>query len=179
MRFARGVSRDELAGKIALLQTSDPESGFSYRVKRVVREGKRWILRSENRAHPSEEAAPGTVPIAVLVEVVRPEAIGPHPGERLAPDEMASAFGLPAPPATGRVDGHLFLCIETPGALVAPDRVRFAIHDRHPAETAFVLTRSPGGSEWRYAGVARYLEEEGLWACPAVDEATYRALGGG
>lgn len=42
------------------------------------------------------------------------------------------------------------------------------IVDRRPGETAYVLARPPGEGAWRYLGVARYSEEEGLWVCPGA-----------
>ncbi|WP_437971076.1 DEAD/DEAH box helicase family protein [Sorangium sp. So ce260] len=177
MRFARGTSYEALDGRVALLQLPDPDLGFAYQIKRVVRDGARWELRSDNPESPSFEATSETVPIAMLVEIIRPEDIGPRVGELLDSDALAHAFGLEDPPRTGRESGHLFICLEAPGVLVAPDRVRFELRDRRPGETAFVLARPPGESAFRYLGVARYLDDEGLWACPGIDHATYRALG--
>jgi hypothetical protein len=182
MRFARGASYDALDGKVALLQVPDRGLGFAYQIKRIVRGQSRWWLRSDNPEGPSYEATAETVPIALLVEVVRPEDIGPSAGERFEDDDAAArAFGLEEPPRTGRVGGHLFFCLEAPGALVAPDRIRSPVpaQERRPGETAFVLVRPPGEPVWRYLGVARYLDEEGLWACPGIDHAAYRALGSG
>ncbi|WP_437975181.1 helicase-related protein [Sorangium sp. So ce295] len=182
MRFARGASYDALDGKVALLQVPDRGLGFAYQIKRIARAQSRWWLRSDNPDGPSYEATAETVPVALLVEVVRPEDIGPSAGERFEDDDAAArAFGLEEPPRTGRVGGHLFFCLEAPGALVAPDRVRSPVPapDRRPGETAFVIARSPGEPGWRYLGVARYLDEEGLWACPEIDHAAYRALGSG
>jgi hypothetical protein len=71
----------------------------------------------------------------------------------------------------------LFFYLEAPGALVAPDRIHIPSLNRRPGETAYVLARPPGDAAWRYLGVARYREEEGLWACRGIDYATYRALG--
>lgn len=182
MKLARGASLDALGGKVALLQVPDRDLGFAYQIKRIVRDRSRWWLRSDNPDAPSYEATAETVPVAILVDVVRPEDIGPGAGERFEDDEgLASAFGLEEPPRTGRVGGHLFFCLETPGALVASDRIRSPVpaQERRPGETAFVLVRPPGEPAWRYLGVARYLDEEGLWACPGIDHATYRALGSG
>ena len=82
-----------------------------------------------------------------------------HPRLRGA-TEVARAFGLEAPPRSGRTEGHLFLCIEreAPGALVAPDHIRFPRDNRRPGETAFVLARLPDKTAWRYWGVARHHE---------------------
>ncbi len=77
MRFARGASYDMLDGKVALLEVPDPDLGFAYQVKRVVREGGRWLLRSDNPARASFEAAQGTVPVAVLVDVISNQARSP------------------------------------------------------------------------------------------------------
>jgi hypothetical protein len=65
------------------------------------------------------------------------------------------------------------------GRFVEPDRVRWAAPDRREGETAFVITRAPEEETWRYAGVARWSEPEGLWTCPALDFATWRTLGTG
>jgi hypothetical protein len=179
MRFARGASRDAVAGKIALVEVPDPDLGSSYLIKRLVRDEKRWLLRSENPEHPSVEATAETVPIATLVEVVKPEALGPSPGATIEDDELADAFRLSEPPRSGRVDGHLFLLIETKGMLIAPDRIRFPGIVPRPGETAFVLTRTPGEPKWRYAGVARRIGRDDLWACADIDLATFRSLGEG
>ncbi|MDI3282135.1 DEAD/DEAH box helicase family protein [Polyangium sp. 15x6] len=179
MRFARSASRNAIEGKIALVEVPDSHLGASYLVKRIVRDGKRWILRSENPAHASIEAAAEIVPIATLVEVVKPEAIGPEVGANIEAPKLAEAFGLPEPPRTGRVDGHLFLLVEEKGRLVAPDRIRFPGIEPRPGETAFVLTRADGTQPWRHAGVARFVEDDGAWACGGIDHPTFRALGEG
>ena len=179
MRFARAAAAAELEGRVALLQVPDKDVGFAYQVKRVVRDGGRWMLRSDNPARPSYEGTFEIVPIAILVDVVRPEDIGPRPGEELDEPAMAAAFRLNEPVHTGRIDGHLFLCVEAKGLLFAPDRLRIDLPEGRPGETAFVLTRCPGVTKWRFAGVARRAEEEGLWEFPAVDFGTYRALGKG
>jgi hypothetical protein len=52
--------------------------------------------------------------------------------------------------------------------------------NRHPAETAFVLTRPESQGAWRYWGVARWQENEDRWALmEPVDHATWRGLGHG
>lgn len=54
-RFARGVGLGAVEGRVALVQTeSEPGSGaFNYQIKRVVRDGTGWTLRSDNPARPS------------------------------------------------------------------------------------------------------------------------------
>lgn len=179
MRFARGASREAIQGNIALVEVPDSDIGASYLVKRIVRDDKQWILRSENAAHASIGATAELVPIATLVEVVKPEAIGPEVGATIDEEKLAEAFGLSEPPRTGRVDGHLFLLVEGKGRLVAPDRIRFPGIDPRPGETAFALTRADGSDPWRYAGVARFMEDDGAWACAGIDLPTFRALGEG
>ena len=179
MRFARSASREAIEGKIALVEVPDSHLGASHLIKRLVREDKRWILRSENPAHASIEATAGTLPIATLMEVVKPESLGPEVGATLEDEKLAESFGLSEPPRTGRVDGHLFLFVEEKGRLLAPDRIRFPGIEPRPGETAFVLTRADGSDPWRHAGVARFLEEDGSWACAGIDFPTFRALGEG
>lgn len=176
MRFARSRSREAINGKIALVETPDSDLGASYVVKRIVRDGKRWLLRSENPDHPSMEATAETTPIAVLVEVIKPEALGPDVGAVIADEKLAEAFGLAEPPRSGRFEGHLFLFIEQKGMLVAPDRIRSSGIAPRPGETSFVLTRVSGTTSWRYAGIARFMESEGSWSCEGIDFPTYRAL---
>ncbi|WP_272425260.1 DEAD/DEAH box helicase family protein [Polyangium jinanense] len=179
LRFARGQSREAMKGKIALVEVPDSQIGASHLVKRVVQDDGRWVLRSENHAFAAIDATADTVPIATLVEVVKPESLGPAVGVTIEDEKLAEAFDLSEPPRSRRVDGHLFLLIEEKGRLVAPDRIRFPGIEPRPGETAFVLTRAPEGATWRYAGVARFVEEDGLWACAGIDLPTFRALGEG
>ncbi|MFY0563686.1 DEAD/DEAH box helicase family protein [Archangium lansingense] len=179
MRYARAAGVGAVEGKVALVQVPDP-SGYGYQVKRVVREGDRWLLRSDNPARPSFEATEDVIPIAMLVEVIPPARLGPAIGERMTDEEATRTFGLSAPPRTGRIHGHLFLCVTEKGVLTEPDRLDLSIEARRPAETAFVLTRSSPGETWRYAGVARWREDEERWAlAEPVDYDTWRALGHG
>jgi len=69
--------------------------------------------------------------------------------------------------------------VDQKGICVEPDRVKLVVPDRRPGETAFVLTRASREAPWRYAGIGRWLEDEGLWAIPPLDYATWRALGKG
>ncbi|MDC0744227.1 S24 family peptidase [Polyangium mundeleinium] len=179
MRFARSASREAIEGKIALVEVPDSHLGAAYLIKRLVQEDKRWILRAENPAHASIHATAGAVPIATLVEVVKPESLGPEVGAIIEDPKLAASFGLSEPPRTGRIDGHLFLLLEEKGRLLAPDRIRFPGIEPRPGETAFVLTRTGGSEPWRYAGVARFLEDDGSWACTGIDFHTFRVLGEG
>lgn len=168
MRFARGASREEIAGKIALMEVPDATLGTSYVVKRVVRAGKHWLLKSENQDHPSIEAMADMVVIAKLVDIIKPESLGPTAGTLIDDEKLAEAFHLSEPPRTGRFDGHLFLFIDTKGLIVAPDRIRFPGLEPLPGETAFVLTKTTS-KHWRYAGVARFMADDGEWACSGFD----------
>ncbi|PTL81528.1 DEAD/DEAH box helicase family protein [Vitiosangium sp. GDMCC 1.1324] len=179
MRYARAAGIGAVEGKVALVQVPDP-AGYGFQIKRVIREGGRWMLRSDNPARTSFEATEDTIPIALLVEVVPPEKLGPARGERMTDEEAARAFGLSSAPKTGRIQGHLFLCVTEKETLTEPDRLNLRIDDRRPAETAFVLTRIAPEAPWRYAGVARWLDDEDRWAlAEPVDYATWRALGHG
>jgi len=65
------------------------------------------------------------------------------------------------------------------GQFTAPDRLESVVSDRMPGETAFVLARAEGEAPWRYCGVGRWVGDEEEWAVPALDFATWRALGKG
>jgi hypothetical protein len=112
---------------------------------------------------------------------VAPEKLAPPVGQRLALEAIGEAFGLgegPESGQTGRWEGHLFLFVSGAGAFMKPDRLEMVVSDRRPGETAFVLAKQEDGS-WRYCGVGRWSEEEEQWVIPALDFATWRALGGG
>lgn len=179
LRLARGAGLGAIAGRVALLQVEDGHGAFAYQIKRVVPDKQGWVLRSDNPARPSFPATEKTVPIAVLVETVRPEDLAPAPGTRLPDSELASKFALAVPPRTGRVEGHLFVLVEQPGQFVEPDRLKWAASDRRPAETAFVLARAPGERDWIYVGLGRWVEDEQAWNVPALDYPTWKALGAG
>jgi hypothetical protein len=148
-----------------------------FQIKRVVREGSSWVLRSDNPEAPDFAAGEETTPIAVLVEIVSPEALAPAVGTPLSDGELEAAFGLADPIVTGRIGGHAFALVEDEGAFDAPDRLVHAMR-RQPGETLFVLARAASDAPWRYCGVARWIDEEGKWALPVLDHATWSALGG-
>jgi hypothetical protein len=179
MRYARGNSLSALEGKVALVESGASSGEHAYQVKRIVRDGDRWLLRSDKPAAPSFDASADTVAVAVLEQVVRPEDLEPAVGERLAEGQVGAAFGLSTEPGDGRTDGHLFIRVTEPAAFVEPDRLGVTVEDRRPGETAYVLTRAAGEEGWRYAGVARWIESAGQWSCPALDFAAWRALGSG
>jgi Peptidase S24-like len=157
MRLARGAGLGSLAGRVVLVQTPDAQDGFAYQVKRLVQNGERWWLRSDNPERPSHEATADTTPIAQLVATIRPETLGPAVGARLASDEVGAAFGLASPTTlerTGRYEGHLFVVVSDRGHFTEPDRLENITVDRRPGETAFVLARAEAGAPWRSRGKA-------------------------
>jgi len=178
-KHARGAGLGAIAGRVALLQTElDGDHGFQ--VKRLTQEGEQWLLRSDNPERPSYAATAATVPIAMLIDVFRPEDLSPAPGTVLDANELRETFGIEDAPTTGRVRGHLVIAIAQNGVLVEPDRVQVRVADRRPGETAFVLARVGEAEEWRYCGVGRVTpEDESVWAIPEVDFATWRAMGHG
>jgi superfamily II DNA or RNA helicase/diadenosine tetraphosphate (Ap4A) HIT family hydrolase len=179
MRWARGVGIGAVAGRIALVKTPDEHGGYAYQVKRVVQTEGRWRLRSDNPDGPSFEATEETTPIALLVGHVGPEQLAPPVGQRLSLCEIGAAFGLGVEPSqTGRWDGHLFLFVSATGQFTEPDRLEMVVSDRRPGETAFVLAKQEDGS-WRYCGVGRWGGGDEQWAVPALDFASWRALGSG
>ncbi len=178
LRYARGAGLGALEGRVALVKAEDGTGDGAYQVKRVVKEGGRWRLRSDNPDSPSFDADERTVPIAILVERISPEALAPAVGERLEDGHVGEAFGLEEEPGSGRAGGHLFVLVDQPGLLVTPDRVRAPVPDRRPGETAFVLAGHEPGA-WRYSGVGCWDEAGGAWAIPDVDFRTWKAFGSG
>ncbi|MFP2929821.1 DEAD/DEAH box helicase family protein [Pyxidicoccus sp. 3LG] len=161
MRYARAAGAGALEGKVALVQVPDT-AGFAYQVKRLVRTDDRWLLRSDNPARPSIEAGREVLPIALLVDVIRPEQLGPERGTLLTDAQVMERFGLSTSPKTGRYEGHLFLCVTGSEVLTKPGAKPIRIMDLRPAETAFVLTRETRKSPWHYQGVVRWLDDH--WA---------------
>ena len=181
MRWARGAGLGAVAGRVALVKTPDEHGGYAYQLKRVVQDQGTWWLRSDNPDGPSFPAAEGATPIALLVSHVQPEAMAPAVGQLIENDGLGPAFGLGEVVAgdRGRFEGHLFLFATERGRFTAPDRLEKVVSDRMPGETAFVLARPEGEARWRYCGVGRWVEDEEQWAIPALDFATWRALGKG
>ncbi|MEY4544388.1 MAG: hypothetical protein RL685_583 [Pseudomonadota bacterium] len=182
MRWDRGASAGSVEGRVVLIETRDAQDTFAYQVKRLVQQEGGWWLRSDNPQRTSFAAAEGMTVIARLMTTVSPEALAPPVGERLSPDAVAAAFGLPPELSlerTGRFGGHLFLLVEATGMFTEPDRLSVLVNDKRPGETAFVLARTPSDETWRYCGIARWLHEESQWTVPELDFATWRALGEG
>src|SRR5262249_28750466 len=65
MRFCRGEPTSALENRIILVEThTGPLT--SYQIKRLQRQGTRWLLASDNPSGPTFDAGPATVPIARL-----------------------------------------------------------------------------------------------------------------
>lgn len=178
LRWARGEALKNVLGRIALVETGDDVGEVAYQLKRVAREGGRWLLRSDNPGVPDMDASERSFPIALHVQTIRPADLAPAAGTLIAQQDLAAAFGLDTEPRTGRVRGHLFLLVDQPGSFPAPDRLAYSL-GRLPGETAYVLTRVSEEQPWRYCGVGRWLDDEELWSLPDLDWETWRALGQG
>jgi superfamily II DNA or RNA helicase/diadenosine tetraphosphate (Ap4A) HIT family hydrolase/SOS-response transcriptional repressor LexA len=178
MRYARGTGLGAVENRVALVQTA-ADGDHTYQVKRIARDRDSWLLRSDNPAINDVPATEETVPVALLVEAVKPEALAPELGTVLDEDEVRRWFEVDGEIRTGRFGGHLLLVVAGPSTLSAPDRVPAPVPDRRPGETAFVLARIDDEKAWRYCGVGRWTDEDGAWAIPEVDFATWRALGRG
>jgi superfamily II DNA or RNA helicase/diadenosine tetraphosphate (Ap4A) HIT family hydrolase/HKD family nuclease len=175
--WARGLGVGAVEGKVALVGVGAEDEGPEFFIKRVVRDGAGFVLRSDN---PEVDPRPATnaAVYARFVREVRPEALAPVEGE-VVPD-VQTAFGLSAPPTgkVARIDGHLFLLAEGLDVLDAPDRWSIRT-DRRPGETAYVLVRADADAPWRYLGVGRWQSEESAWSFPAPSVAVWRSLSSG
>ncbi len=164
-RYARGAGLGSVVGRVALVQTDAGAGDHGFQVKRIVEDGGRWLLRSDNPTRPSFPATAETVPVAVLVEHFAPERLAPPAGTRLDREALASHFGLTDAPRTARVQGHLVV-VGDQASFASPTRLRAPVAGLRPGETAFVLEPEADGEHWRYRGVGRWSEAEGLWVLP-------------
>jgi len=179
MRLARSATAAALLGRVVLVQVPGEAFGSQYQIKRLVRRNSTLVLASDNPAGPTVAPDGDMVAIARLDRSVRPEDLAPPVGTVIVEQELAARFGLEEVLATtGRYGGHLFAFVDAKGLLAAPDRLRLPLADRRPGETAFAVARRADGA-WRYLGVARWLDDDALWAIPEVDFATWRAWGEG
>ncbi len=177
LEWARGEGLGAVQGKVALVSRGDGDVGSSHFLKRVVRDGRSAVLRSDNRSIGDLSVDDTTTVLAVHRQTIRPEELAPPVGLLLADDDVADSFSLTAVPSGSfpRVDGHLFILLDEPKTLSSPNIVSVRVPRTRPAETAYVLARV--GSQWRYCGVGRQVENG--WEIPEVDFATWRACGGG
>ena len=180
LEWARGKGLGAVRGRVGLVGVGDAAGDRQFLLKRVVETPAGMRLRSENRQYPELPATRETQVVALQRGVVRPEELAPAAGSIIATQDLAPAFAVQEVPTApwSRVDGHLFVLVAEPGLLVKPDRLRFEAAGHRPGETAFVLTAGDDDTWW-YGGVARWQVDEGLWSLPAVDFATWRALGQG
>jgi len=56
-------------------------------LKRVVRDGDRWLLASDNPAGPTIPAGADTTAIAIVEQVVRPDEMAPEVGDRVLEED--------------------------------------------------------------------------------------------
>jgi hypothetical protein len=179
MRLCRGEPISALENRVILVETH-PGAVAGYQIKRLQRQGTRWLLASDNPSGPTFDAGPSTVPIARLERIVSPSDLAPTIGTVMNESELATRFGLEElETVSGRHQGHLFIFLNEKGQLPEPDRLRYDADTPRPSETAFVLARRPADSTYRYIGVARQTEIPSVWSIPEVDYATWLEYGGG
>ncbi len=182
MRVARGAPASAVEGKVVLVQLPSDAGSSAYQIKRLKKQERGpWLLTSDNPDGPTIEATGDTVVIARLDRAVRPENLAQAPGTVLDRDGLTRTFAIDADPTSGRHGGHLFVVLDRPGALEAPDRFRYTPKRRRPSEPAYVLAKRGEGrnASWRYLGVARHTEDDDLWHLPDVDFEPWRAFGAG
>ncbi|MGK0362941.1 MAG: hypothetical protein ACI9U2_005263, partial [Bradymonadia bacterium] len=175
MQWARGLGLDAVTDHVCLLARGDADVGSTHHLKRVKRLANGIRLKSDNRSAADLPVTKDIVVIARKVAVVRPESLAPLPGTVVSSVQDAFDLSEEPPPGMSRIDGHLFFLVDEQDRLKAPDRLAWAVDSRAPSETAFIVTAR--GDEWRYAGVGRW--DGDAWVHPAVDFATWRALGQG
>jgi superfamily II DNA or RNA helicase/diadenosine tetraphosphate (Ap4A) HIT family hydrolase/HKD family nuclease len=174
--WARGQGLAALDGKVALVAFGDEDAGVELHIKRIVRDGGAWFLRSDNQAVEARPAL-GAVPYARFVRSVSVDDLTPPVGETVA--DLAARFGLSRAPTApyDRVDGHLFLLAEGEGVLDAPDRWTLRVPSLRPGETAFLLARASVETAWTSLGVARW--SEGAWQFEAPSREVWGRLSPG
>jgi SOS-response transcriptional repressor LexA len=177
MRFDRAAPGSALLDRVVLVQTEDDTFGTRYQLKRLKRVDGRYELHSDNPAGPTIVPTDASTVIARLERAIAPESLGPSPGTQLDDDALAGAFGLDELlPRSGRYGGHLFVFIDAPGVVSAPDRIKYTVEQRRPSETCYVLAQVEPRT-WRYLGVGRFREEDNCWVIPEMDHATWRKWG--
>jgi len=169
MRVCRGQSASALQNRVVLVEVPTGQIGSGYQIKRLRRDGVRWLLTSDNPQGPTIEADGAMVAIARLDLVISPSQLAPLDGTLIRDIDLSSSFGLDyVAPQSGRYGGHLFIFVTENGELTAPNRVTFTRVTPHPSETAFILSRQDNTS-WRYLGLGRQTHDHGVWAIPDVD----------
>ena len=183
LRWSRGDRLGAIEGRVSLIARGEPGEDPTHHLKRIIRDGDSYLLTSDNPDVPPMPARPTDQPLAHVVEVVKPADLAPDRGATLDEEGVVQAWGLSEPPAGpwSRVDGHLFLLLEEPGALATPQTVAPVpgLAPR-PGETAFVLARTTASVDrWRYLGVARPAANRGWTLDGEVDFDTWRSCGQG
>ncbi|MBA3542050.1 MAG: DEAD/DEAH box helicase family protein, partial [Deltaproteobacteria bacterium] len=178
MRLARSMAASAVENRVVLVEVQGDSFGAQHQIKRLKREGRGWILTSDNPDGPTFTADDTMVPIARLERAIRPEALAPPSGTVCPEAELAARFELDVvQPRSDRYGGHLFVFVTAKGQLVEPDRLAFDGVEPRPAETAYVLAKRDEG--YQYLGVARQTGERGMWSLPPVDFVTWRTWGEG
>jgi hypothetical protein len=170
LRWMRGAATEALRDRVVLVQTTARDEGARYQLKRLVsREGAWWFVSDGDG--PTFAATTDAVVIARVERVVTPESLAPAVGAELDEAALAAHFGWDAFARVVRRDGHGFAWIDAAGAMPAPDRLAGEGEPPWPGETRYVFTRAGAEEPWRYGGVARWQDGEGVWAFEGVDRA--------
>jgi len=171
------VTSEPLHNRVMLVQIAGDADDYAYVLKRLKREDGKWLLTSDNPDGPTLAGTKDMRPIARVERIIAPERLAPPVGTVIAHEGLRDAFAIEIAPRSGRYEGHLFVFLDREGMLEESDRVRYDLERRRPGETAYVLAKREGG--YRYCGVGRFSEDDGLWHIPSVDYDTWRTYGGG
>jgi len=172
------LTSEPLHNRVMLVQIAGDEGDFGHVLKRLKHVDGKWLLTSDNPDGPTIAGTRDMRAIARVERVLPPERLAPPVGTVIADDGLRDAFGIEVSPRSGRYEGHLFVFVDREGMLEEADRVRYAVDRRRPGETAYVLSKRADGG-YRYCGVGRFSDDDGLWHLPSVDYDTWRKYGGG
>jgi len=171
LRWAQSRGIEAHLDRVVLVERGHPLEA-RYLLKRLVRGRTGIVLRSYNPEVPDEPAGSDDHVIAAVTRRIRPEELAPEIGS--SGSTIAELFGLDQEPRSpgARVDGHLFLALDTPGQAIRPTSLVVRGAPPRASEPAYVCVRL--GERWVYRGVGR--NRDGTWTIPEMDFPCWAAL---
>src|SRR5262245_20826674 len=93
MRVCRSEPAGALENRVVLVEVRT-DSCAGYKIKRLLRQGTQWLLKSYTPSGPTIEAGPEMIPIARLERVIAPSDLAPPVGTVVSESELPLRFGL-------------------------------------------------------------------------------------